>query len=396
MDRTPTPVKVVHLITLLEFGGAQGNTIHTVQNLNPSRFEAHLWCGRGGYWDSDVISSLKSEKRLHFFPRLVRQISPLNDLLVIFDLVRALKKLRPGIIHTHSSKAGIVGRMAARIARVPIVIHTFHGFGFNDQQKPWTRALFIFIERWVAQFSNKLIFVSKANQETARKLQIGDMSQHVVIRSGVRLKSMPESLSIVDKNKLKSDMGISFSDSIVVTIGPFKPQKNLVDFISMAERTLKSHPNVSFLIIGDGLLRPGLEAQINQRKLQGKVKLLGWRKDVPQLLSIVDVFVMTSLWEGLPRSLVEAMNVGVPPVCYETDGVRDLLNLEEGTMVRQRDLESLSENVLRLLTDKDHHLQISRIVRKRIGSEFDIDEMVRTQEDLYRSLLTVDNPTRIH
>ena len=148
-----SPIKVVHLITLLEFGGAQGNTLHTVQTLNPNLFETSLWAGSGAYWDEKVSYFVETKNRIRFFRSLVRPLHPIFDVFALFFIWKALREVKPTILHTHSSKAGIIGRVAGWLAGVPILIHTFHGFGFNKEQKPWTRWHFIFLEKIIAVLS---------------------------------------------------------------------------------------------------------------------------------------------------------------------------------------------------------------------------------------------------
>lgn len=381
---TADRVKVIHLITLLEFGGAQGNTIHTVKNLNPSRFEALLWSGRGAYWDQRVAN-------VRFFRSLVRPLNPLFDLIALFRLIVALMSEKPRILHTHSSKAGIIGRIAGKWAGVPVVVHTFHGFGFNDRQKPWTRWLFVFLERLTAPLAKKLIFVSKSNWREAEDKKIGDPSQYELIRSGIPLGTIKDVAKNAIQNSLHAEFNIPIAAKVVLTIGAFKPQKNLFDFLLIAKRVLAQSPDSYFLILGDGELRSQLENKIEALGLSGRVIMPGWREDAAILLSQSNVYVMTSLWEGLPRALLEAMALGIPSVCYETDGVKDLLRREDGTAFRQGDIEGMAASIVKLLNNKEECSRLAKIFQERVGIEFDIDHMVRQQEALYERLLQVDN-----
>lgn len=384
-----TPVKVVHLVTLLELGGAQGNTLHTVNHLDPQHFEAHLWCGRGAYWDAEATKLLSSSGRLHFFSRLVRPIHPLFDLWVIFDLWRELRRLKPQIIHTHSSKAGIVGRIAAHLAGVPIIIHTFHGFGFNDQQSALIRRIFVALERFCARFSHRLIFVSHSNWNTAKQLGIGNESSYVMIRSGIPLNALKGENPAKARPDVRKEFSFPPNCPLVVTVGAFKPQKNLSDFLILASKT----PNTEtrFLIVGDGDLRSSLERKARELGVDGRVAMPGWRTDVGRLLSAADIFVLTSLWEGLPRALAEAMALGLPCVCYDTDGVRDLLG---GTtrLIAQGDVDNLASQVNALLANPQKRESIGQKNQASIREEFDIDRMVRQQEILYNELLSRSHP----
>jgi len=163
-------IKVAHIITKLEMGGAQDNTIYTVKNLNKEKFETILISGKGGILDEKVISD--KEIKIIFVETLKREISPLNDIKAVFEIKKILDKEKPDIIHTHSSKAGIIGRLAGKLSGINKIIHTFHGFGFNNKQNLLLRNFFIFLEKISALITDKLIFVSKENLNIAINLNI--------------------------------------------------------------------------------------------------------------------------------------------------------------------------------------------------------------------------------
>ncbi len=374
---------VVHLITLLEFGGAQGNTIYTVEHLNPKKFDVYLWSGRGAYWDRYVEQNPELKKRTRYFKSLVRPVNPLWDFIAVFSLWRALEKLKPAILHTHSSKAGIVGRIAGWLAGVPVIIHTFHGFGFNDEQRALTRWFFVWLEKAMAPLATKLIFVSEANRRTAQELKIGRDGQYELIRSGVPLTEIRRH-SKTKKSDYR-DLGPEQSPWIV-TIGAFKPQKNLSDFLIAAKKIRESFPTAFFIMLGDGELRSQLESEVDSLGLSGHIVMPGWRQDATRILAASDVFVMTSLWEGLPRALVEALALEKPSVCYDTDGVRDILGAEDGSLVSRHDTSRLAEKVVSLLSNNALYAKVASQSAQRIGRDFDIDEMVIQQERLYNSL----------
>ncbi len=370
-------------------GGAQGNTLYTVEHLAPAKFEVYLWSGRGAYWDSAVRKNTALEKRVRFFSCLVRPVNPVMDVFAIFQLWNALRKEKPDILHTHSSKAGILGRIAARLANVPIVIHTFHGFGFNDQQKPRTRSFFVWLERKIAPFATKLVFVSKSNQEEARALQIGCPDQYVLIRSGVPLARIAETASRTNRNAIRVALNIPVEAPLVTTVGAFKPQKNLADFIRMAAAVVQKSPTTNFLIIGDGAQRKALEGLAREHNLTERLKMPGWREDVVALLAASDVFVLTSLWEGLPRALLEAVQVGVPVLCYETDGVKDLFDPSDPTLVPRKDWSTMAKRVNLLLASPAHARALAAAAKTKITSDFDIDVMVEQQAKLYLDQLNL-------
>lgn len=384
--RTPLPaprrLKVAHVITQLELGGAQQNTLYTCAHLDPARFDAFLVAGRGGLLDSEARSA---GYRSYFLEHLDRRIDLCRDWKALRELISVFRIERPDIVHTHSSKAGVLGRLAAFLARVPVRIHTFHGFGFHERQNPLLRFTLTLAEELAAAVSTRLLFVSRANQDTARRIGLGDPAGYALLRSGVRLQDLPAK---VDPEAKKAELGAGMHKPLVVSVGNLKPQKRPEDFVAMAAQVLREAPEARFVFIGDGELRGRIQGQLLARNLYGKCFFPGWRRDVPEVLAAADVFVLTSLWEGLPRALVEAMKSGLPPVCYATDGVTDLVrDGENGLLAAPGDHEALARGVLMLLQDPGLRRRLGREAAASIGPEFDIDGMVRAQEDLYESLI---------
>lgn len=372
--------KVAHIITRLDFGGAQGNTLYTAAHLDRSRYDAVIICGRGG-----ALEDKAEPGRRIYAENLVREISPRRDLAAFFELRALLKQLAPEIVHTHSSKAGILGRLAAWSAGVPAVVHTFHGFGFHPLQNFLKRGLFVLLEKLCASLSGALVFVSKANMETARAAGIGDPARYALIRSGVKLASYP---APADRAALRSALGLAGGDTVVLSIGNAKPQKNPRHFLEAAARLAPSFPGARFVFVGGGEALESLRAEAKARGLENTCLFTGWRADSAGLLAASDLFALTSLWEGLPRSLVEALKTGLPSVCYATDGVTDILkDGENGFCVPQGNLDAFCAALSRLLADPALRARLAAGAAATDLAEFDIDYMVRQQEALYSQLL---------
>ena len=381
--------KVLHLITMLELGGAQQNTLFTVENLDRSRFEVSLACGRGGILDGNAekIRDLK----LFWVRNLVRPVRPVKDLLCIAELAELFRRERPDIVHTHSSKAGIVGRIAARMAGVPCVVHSIHGFGFNPYQSSAVRRLFVALERLTAPWTKKLVAVSAENIREGLGLGIGSREQYVLIRSGVDIERIRKAAAASDPKKLRESLGVAADRKVVLTVGPFKPQKDPVAFVRMAAEAAKSCDRAVFLMVGDGELRPQIEREARELKLGDRLKLLGWRKDIPELLNACDVFALNSLWEGLPRAGVEALIAGKPVVACAVNGVPEIVrDGENGFLLPPGRPEEMADRVARILNDGALARRLSENAAKSIGEEFDIRGMVARQEELYGSLLPTE------
>ena len=318
-------------------------------------------------------------------PSLRREINPLKDIAALFGLYRLLKREKPDIVHTHSSKAGILGRLAAWLADVPAVIHTVHGFGFNSRQSPLKRKLFILLEKFCARFSDALIFVSFSNMETARALGIGLRGRHHLIRSGIQLRYYPAQCDVSAK---RAEFGISPEELVVLSVGNTKPQKNPAGFIAIARSVTKEVKNARFIFVGGGRELEYFRSQAESLGLKEKCIFAGWRTDIAQLLRASDLFLLASLWEGLPRSLVEALASGLPSVCYRTDGVADLItDGVNGFGVNPGDEAALAAAAQRVLDDPALRAKLAAGARATGLASFDIDLMVKQQQELYSELL---------
>jgi len=370
-------IKVVHIITLLELGGAQENTLYTCEHLDKNKFDVMLLCGKGGILDAQTKNI-----RIYFVKELMREICPFYDLIAFIKIYKILKKEKPDIVHTHSSKAGIIGRWAAYYAKVPLIIHTFHGFGFNDEQNYFVRKIYILAERLTAKITDKLVAVSYENISKGLKNKIGNELQYTMIRSGIKLQDYQID---IDFEKKKKEFGLK-NEHIVGMIACFKKQKAPLDFIKTAKSVCAEKPDAKFILVGDGVLRKRIEAEIKKLNLEKNVILTGWRKDTNEIIKIFDVFVLTSLWEGLPRVIVESMSAGIPVVATYIDGTKEIVQEGlTGFVVHPHETEKMAERILRLLNNPDLRKKFSQVAKKRV-QEFDIDLMVSQQEKLYLSL----------
>ncbi len=387
-------LRIAHIITQMELGGAQRNTLYTVTHINPEQFETCLITGEGGLLDDETRAS---GTHCFFIPSLIRPIRPWKDLIALIQIYRCLRRVQPDVVHTHSSKAGILGRIAAYLAGVPVIVHTFHGFGITPQQTKGVRKLFVGMERLCALLSTHLIFVSESNRRTAENLQIGMQKPWSIIRSGIPIRmDTPTPSAFSGENMRRSDKSIQNKLKIpenawVVTyVGNFKPQKNTRDLIRIAERTLLLAPDIYFLLIGNGEEREAVKRYAEERHVEERVHFLGWLKrkdDIQEVMAFSNCFLMTSLWEGLPRALVEAFAARLPAVAYAVDGISDILKEgETGFPIPPGDIELASQKLLWLKSHPDKAREMGINGRQKIEKDFDIDYMVRQQEELYDKL----------
>lgn len=378
--RNHDKIRCVHIITKLELGGAQDNTLYTLEHLPAERYEKILISGTGGMRDEEAINASSYEAL--FVPSLRRKINPLMDLLALFKLYALLRKLKPAIVHTHSSKAGILGRWAAFLARTPVIIHTYHGFGFNDYQHPLKRALLVASERLTAPVTTAFIAVSKNTMQTGIKNRIGRPEKYTVIYSGIHRRNNKD----VDRNSVRRELGFNDEDILITNISCLKPQKNVVDFVRIAHDLVQknSTKKLHFLIIGDGEERPKIESLVTKLGLSGIVHLLGWRRDAHTILSASDIFVLTSLWEGLPRSLLEAMDACLPCCVYSVDGIKDIIEYKKSIFaVSIGDFSAIVETLDHLVNYDTMRRKIGYHSANRFQKEFYIDTMLESINILY-------------
>ncbi|MDR2399450.1 MAG: glycosyltransferase family 4 protein [Endomicrobium sp.] len=373
-------IKVCYIITKLELGGAQKVALHVAKNINKDIFDSFIIAGNGGILDGIIAKKIE----LYSLKDFVREISPLKDLKTLFEIYTVLKRERPNIVHTHSSKAGILGRIAAKLAGVKTIVHTIHGYGFNETQNWIVKNFYIFLEKFCALFSDKLIVVTKEDIKKGLHYKIAKEDTFVLIRAGIDTKFYK---SFVPNPEFKPELGISRDMKVVTTIGPFKPQKNLRDFIRAASIVSKRIDNVIFLVVGDGEQRKELEALIESLNLKYKILILGWRSDIVEILKASDIFVLTSLWEGLPCTIIESMCCSIPVIANAVDGVKEIVkDRETGFLIEPYDYEKTAENVVYLLNDKHILKDMGLKGFNSISQDYDINTSVKQHENLYLKL----------
>ena len=377
-------INLLYVITKLELGGAQKQLLSLINNLDQGKFNVYLFTAKEGRLiPQDLLIDGLTLKRSEFLERL---INPLKDVLALAEIYCFIKKNRIQIVHTHSSKAGILGRLAAKLAQVPVIIHTVHGWSFHDYQPSMVYNFYLFLERICATFTNRIIVVSNYDKKNGLNNSVGQARQYVLIRYGINRDEFKGQ----EKRALaRASLGLSDGDLVVGMVACFKPQKAPLDFIKLAGAMKNDFPNIKFILVGDGVLRRKICALIEKLNLKQQVVLAGWRKDLPLILSCLDVFVLTSLWEGLPIVVLEAMAAGVPWVATDTGGIREVaVNEKTGCLVKAHDIQSMRSQIKELLTDVSKRQEFSRLSRERIGAEeFLSSSLLRRTEEIYFNLL---------
>ena len=365
------------MITKLELGGAQKQLLSLINHLNKEKYKPFLFTAKEGLLLAEALSinglTLKKSRWLE------RPINLFKDLLASLEIYRFIKKNNIVILHTHSSKAGILGRLAARLARVKIIVHTVHGWSFHDYQPRAVGLFFIWLERLAAAFTDKLIVVSNYDKEKGLDKHIGKENKYALIRYGIDYMEFSSKCQIFRK-----ELGLDTNDLVVGMIACFKPQKSPQDFIKLAFLINKVSPNVKFLLVGDGILRRCIERLIDKFNLQDCVILTGWRWDIPKILAVIDIFVLTSLWEGLPITVLEAMASSKPIIATNTGGIGEIIvEGKSGFLVPAGDTNAISQQLVDLLMDRNLRGQIGQNARQSLDFNFNLTNMIRNNENLY-------------
>jgi len=371
-------VRVLHVITRLEPGGAQRNTLYTVAHLDRERFAPGLAWGPGDPLDERAAGI----DDLARFPvdGMAREVCPARDLVALAGLREAVRRFEPAVVHTHSSKAGVLGRLAARLEAVPVVVHSIHGFGFTPLQPLPVRALFFLAERVAARWTDHFVAVSERNLQLGVELGLFPAERASLIRSGIdleRFRARPPAAG------LRRQLDLPDGAPVVTQIGNFKPQKAPLDFVRLAARVAREVPEARFVMLGEGPLRRPSEELATELGVAGRMRFCGWRDDVPELLAASRVTVLTSRHEGLPRAAVESLAAGVPVVATAVDGTPEVVRHGvNGFLARPGDVEELARAVIRLLTRPATWQRCAEAAGRGL-EEFDVDRMVSQQEELY-------------
>ena len=380
-------IQVLHPITRLIVGGAQENTMYTAAFINKEQFDIDVLSGPQIGSEGSLIEELRSYGiPLIITPYLVRQINPYFDLRAYNELKKVMHSKNYNIVHTHSSKAGILGRCAARQAKVPIIIHTVHGWGFHDYLPITKRFLFILLERLCANFTDILIVVSHSDIAKGIKAGIGNFNQYRLIRSAIPLEKFnPDNYS---KSRSRIELDIPQNAIVIGNVGRFSQQKNPFDWVKIAGEISRSVPDSFFLLVGDGPFYKDVENRLEEEGIRIRTLLTGLRRDIPNLMAAMDIFMITSLWEGLPRAIPQAMAMRKPLLAYRTNGIIEAIEISKaGFLCEPGDHLQMVANCIRLVNSPESRKKFGNNGRKYAINVFDLNHMINKISDLYLELL---------
>ncbi len=384
------PMKVVHIITRLIVGGAQENTLHTAEDQHRLfGDDVTLITGPGlGPEGSLEDRAHAGGYRVEIVPELQRAINPWTDWKAYRRLIALLKELRPDIAHTHSSKAGILGRMAAAKVKLPVV-HTIHGASFHYGQSAIAYRAYIAAEKSVAGKTAKFISVADAMTREYVAAGIAPLDRFTTIYSGFDVEPFLTPSRPVET--IRAELGIQPDEIVVGKIGRLFHLKGHEFLIRAAPAILAAAPNVRFLLVGDGILRSSIEAELNRLGIRERFTFTGLVRpeQIPDLIHAMDIVVHTSQWEGLARVLPQGLIAGKPVVAYDVGGAAEVvLPGETGYLLPRDSVEPLSEAVITLAGDPSLRMRFGQIGLERFTEQFRHEHMTQGICEVYDEVLS--------
>jgi glycosyltransferase involved in cell wall biosynthesis len=383
-------VRVLHIVTNLDVGGAQTSVVGICAELRRRGVDVHLaHSSRGGRSDMghDILKCRLCDAcvPVHDVPEMLRSIHPLHDGRALRRFQSLIRELRPTIVHTHMSKAGVIGRTAAVTQRVPTIIHTVRGWSFYVTKSRILCTAMIKIERALARRTHRLFSVTEQLVRDGLARNIGHADRYSVVRSGICIRQFQASGRA--DSVCRGELDLPPSAPIVGSVMGLTRQKAPLDFVATCERVAREIPDAHFVVVGDGPLRGSMSDAIGRCGLRDRFRLVGLRRDVPSLLRLMDVFLLTSHWEGLARVLMEAVAAEVPIVATDVGGVRDLIDHgRSGFVAPVGRVDVLATHVVDLLSDETMARSVATTAAKTLSSEFDMSAVVSHHESVYDAI----------
>ena len=379
-------IRVLRVFSRLNIGGPSYHVVFLTARLRPYGYDTRLVVGQEAPHEGD-LRAFAAEQGVDpvTIPHLGRAIRPLADLRTLWTLFALIRSFRPVIVHTHTAKAGVVGRLAARLARVPIIVHTYHGHVLSGYFGPIETVFYRSLERTLARVSDRLVTVSGAVKHDLLGLGIGDDHKIRVIALGLELERLAGELP---RGGLRKESGVASGAPLVGVLGRLVAIKDVPTFLEAAQIVVQSDPEVRFAVVGDGQVRSLLENQSRAMGLEGIVYFHGWKRDTREVFGDLDVVVNCSRNEGTPVALIEGLAAGRPVVATSVGGTPDLLEGGRyGALVPPGDPMALAAAIVRAIKCRDEALARAREGQAHVLARYTVERLVLDVDALYRELL---------
>ncbi|MBU1261662.1 GT4 family glycosyltransferase PelF [bacterium] len=374
--------KVVRIIARLNVGGPAIHTIILSSGLNKERFSTTLICGAEGENEGSMRQEAKKRGiNLIFLPELGRELHPIKDIITLIKLFWIIKKIQPDIVHTHTAKAGAIGRLAAWLAGVPVIIHTFHGHVLHSYFSPVKTKLFIWIEKFLGRITDRIIVLTESQRKEILGFGIGKENRFFVIPLGLELDKF---YNIEGKRGiLRKELGLSSETPLIGIVARLVPIKDHRTFVFAAKLLLEKIPEAKFIVVGDGPERANIERFVEELKIQDAVFFPGFREDLDIIYADLSLLVLSSLNEGLPVAIIEAQASGKPVVSTNVGGVPELIkDGETGYLVPVKNPEMLAEAMEKILKSPDSAKRMGE-AGKESSKKYRAERLMQDIENLY-------------
>lgn len=380
-----TPIRIVRVIARLNIGGPAIHATLLTAGLDPARYATTLVTGTEDASEGNYLALHGKRAEVEVVPDLGREIRPLRDLRTLRALMAVIRRVRPHIVHTHTAKAGAVGRLAALLCEVPVVVHTFHGHVLRGYFSPMKTAVYRGIERGLARRTSRLVTVTDRVRDELLALGVGRPDQYTTVPLGFDLAPLVAASGRAGELRRELGLGDAPLVGIVARLVPIKAHEV---FFDAALRIRAAVPAARFLVVGDGERRAALEQCVDALGLRDAVRFLGWRADLDRLYADLDVVVLTSRNEGSPVALIEAMAAGRAVVSTAVGGVPDVVTHDvTGCLAPMDDAAGVADHVVALLRDPSRAAALGRAARARVVAGYGADRLVRDVDRLYTELL---------
>lgn len=381
-------MRICHVITRLIIGGAQENTVLTCEGLSQRGHEVTLVSGPTDGPEGSLIARVQAGGYRHVeVADLVRAVRPWRELRARRSLRELFRALRPEVVHTHSSKAGILGRLAARDAGTPAIVHTIHGMSFNRTQ-PWpVRAAYAALERHCAAFTDRIVTVAGAMIAQSVAAGVCRAEQMETIYSGMEIERFAP--TVHDRRRVRAELGVGDEHVVVGTVARLFRRKGYEQLLPIMARAAANNPLLRFVWVGDGAQRGTYERELRRLGLAERTRLTGLvaPEEVARLLAGFDILAHPSQWEGLPRVVVQALLMEVPVVAFDIDGTPEVvLDGQTGRLIGLNRLDEFAAAVIQLASDDGLRRRLGASGREHCVRRFDWREMVARLDALYGRL----------
>ena len=381
-------MRICHVITRLIIGGAQENTLLTCEGLHDRGHEVLLLAGpdagpEGSLWDRAGSYGYRSK----LIPSMHRAINPFAELRALGELRRAYAELRPDVVHTHSSKAGVLGRFAAKSLPDCKIVHTIHGLSFNRTQPRIVRHFYRLLEQQAAGYTDCLISVAEAMTAQSAAAGVASLDKFATVYSGMETAWFAPDPQ--KRRAVRHGWGVTEGHVVVGTVARMFRNKGYEQLIPALARAATRDDRLRFVWIGDGAFRGRYQAELSRRAIVDRVNLSGLLPphEVADQMQGFDILLHCSQWEGLPRTVVQALLLEVPAISFDIDGAPEVLtDGGTGRLIPLNDIDALSQAILQLADNPQQRAVMGRAGRVRCLDMFDHKRMIGRLEELYRSL----------